>query len=392
MASMRPAPTWPTIFAAGGPGDRGRAYGSQAAERVRRSIEIYTGVFRSYAGLGWAEARERARAFVDPIDAYDPELLPEMAGIAEGSGLELEDVLALNLRTEMMFGVPHATGFTPWAGGQPRAGECTAIVALPEATADGHTLIAQNWDWKPAMRDTTVLLVEAPDQGPAFASVVEAGLVAKTGLNEAGIGLVTNTLTCDQDLAAPGVPYHALLRRILRSGSLGEAMNAILAARRSASGNFVIAHRGGEAVDLETTPGGVDHVFVSWPATEGPAAGTIVHANHFCDARFAFRDEGLIDGADSLVRQRRAERATLERPITLGGVQQALSDHFDAPNSVCTHDRPDDVQPELDYATLSSVVMDLGSGTMWISAGRPCDTPYAAFATTELFAAARGAS
>jgi len=42
--------TFPHVRVEGGPRERGRAYGEQAAERVRRSIEAYREVFQAYAG------------------------------------------------------------------------------------------------------------------------------------------------------------------------------------------------------------------------------------------------------------------------------------------------------------------------------------------------------
>ncbi len=96
---------WPVVVAAGDPRRRGRAYGAQSANRVRRSIEMYRTIFRRYASLDLPDVRARARAFVPALDEFDPELLPEMEGIAEGAGVEPDDVLAINLRTEIMFGL-----------------------------------------------------------------------------------------------------------------------------------------------------------------------------------------------------------------------------------------------------------------------------------------------
>ena len=36
------------------------------------------------------------------------------------------------------------------------------------------------------------------DDGPDFVTVVEAGLLAKTGMNSSGIGLATNALVTDR--------------------------------------------------------------------------------------------------------------------------------------------------------------------------------------------------
>ena len=54
--------------------------------------------------------------------------------------------------------------------------------------------------------------------------MVEAGLLAKTGMNAAGLGLVTNALVTDADVGEPGLPYHVLLRAVLDCGTVTEAL------------------------------------------------------------------------------------------------------------------------------------------------------------------------
>src|SRR5438093_5711440 len=307
--------SWPMVFASGGPRERGRAYGSQAASRIHRSIEIYDEVFRSYAELEWKSVRDRAGAFVEAIDAYDHQLLPELEGVAEGAAVDAEDVLALNLRTEVMFGF--------------RVRECTAVCARPEATANDHVLLAQNWDWKPAVAETCVVLVEAPTGRPAFATFVEAGLLAKCGMNEAGIGLATNALESSRDRGRPGVPYHAVLRKVLTSGSFEAAISAVTHADRSSSANYLIAHRDGRAVDVEATP---DETLV----LEG---AVLAHANHFLWRDRPFKDLGRLEGADSLRRQDRAEGAmtSADGARTTEQIKEALRDHDGLPDSICGH-------------------------------------------------------
>jgi isopenicillin-N N-acyltransferase-like protein len=291
--------------------------------------------------------------------------------------VELDDILALNVRTEVMFGLGIG------------ARECTAVVALPDATTDGHVILAQNWDWKPQTQETCVLLVSAPDDGPAFVTLVEAGLLAKTGMNEAGIGLATNALISDRDQGEPGVPYHAILRRILQADSFAEAANAVFRPERASSANYLVAHRDGEALDLEAAPGRAAETCLIWPEM-----GVLAHANHFQSTRFMFRDTGLADeGADSLVRQHRAERAMREGAGTLSvsSIQEALRDHFDRPSSVCSHPTPG-TDPEEDYATIASVVMDLSVGTLWVTEGTPCRAQFERYDVAQLFSEVRAGS
>lgn len=113
---------WPVVRASGGPRDRGRIYGEAARDRVHGSIELYEAVFHHYTRLSWTEVRNRAGAFAPWFDDTDEQLLPELEGIAEGAGVDAEDVLALNVRTEVMFGLDSRTA-------RAAAKECTAIGA-----------------------------------------------------------------------------------------------------------------------------------------------------------------------------------------------------------------------------------------------------------------------
>lgn len=356
---------FPRIHVSGGPYERGLQYGAQARQRIHRCVATYDHIFHSYAGWDWSRVTEHARTYIPAVDAFRPHLLEEIRGIADGADLARDDVLALNVRTEIMFA----------AVAQAAARECTAVAALPAVTASGQMLLAQNWDWKPETADNLIVLDARPDTGPSFITVVEAGLLAKTGLNSAGIGLVTNALVSDQDRGEPGVPYHVILRAILESDRLSQALLAVTRHRRASSANYLIGHRDGEAVDVEAAPGDYAQVAVSFPTD-----GMYSHTNHFVSRPgrdLALKDVALWRGPASLLRLRRAQRlldenAGLIDPPRLG---ELLSDHFSYPDGVCTH--PDPGLPSVEqYATLFSIIMDLTTGTMWVAPGNPCQSRY----------------
>jgi isopenicillin-N N-acyltransferase-like protein len=354
--------SFPRVRVQGAPFERGQQYGAQAAGRVRKSVDIYRRVFQHYAGWDWDQVTTHAKAYAAPIETYRAHFIDEMHGIAAGAGLAFEDVLALNVRTEIMFA----------AVARAAAGECTAVVALPEATADGHTLLAQNWDWKPDAAETVVLLEAEPDQGPRFITAVEAGLLAKTGMNSAGIGLVTNALVSDQDQGTPGVPYHAVLRAILESERMTEAVLAVTYHRRASSANYLIAHRDGEAINVEAAPGDYARVYTAFPER-----GIYSHTNHFICRGFDLKDVGLWDGPGSLFRQHRAGKflAGQRGHCDVAALQEILADHFNYPNAICAH--PDADLPRVEqYATVFSIVMDLSAGRMWLAPGNPCEASY----------------
>lgn len=106
--------------------------------------------------------------------------------------------------------------------------------------------------------------------------MVEAGLLAKTGMNAAGLGLVTNALVTDADVGAPGLPYHVLLRAILDYATVTEALAALQAGVRSSSANYLIAHATGAVLDVEAAPGDFTCLYPRFPDD-----GVLLHTNHF---------------------------------------------------------------------------------------------------------------
>jgi isopenicillin-N N-acyltransferase-like protein len=186
---------YPHVRVEGEPRERGRQYGEQAREHVLRSRAAYEEVFGHLASWSWDKVTGEAVRYAPSIRAFRPEYLEEMQGMAEGSGLPFEDILALNARSEVMFSAKARLALSrPVAG----AGECTAFASLPEGPG-GHVLLGQNWDWLLHSFDTVVVLEAQQIGKPAYVTVVEAGLLAKLGMNSAGIGLVTNAIVTDLD-------------------------------------------------------------------------------------------------------------------------------------------------------------------------------------------------
>lgn len=59
-----------------------------------------------------------------------------MRGIADGAKLTIEDIIALNVRTEIAFGL--------FKDGKDADG-CTSLAYVPPS--GGSTLLGQTWDW-----------------------------------------------------------------------------------------------------------------------------------------------------------------------------------------------------------------------------------------------------
>ena len=300
---------------------RGRQYGRQAATRVRLSVQAYQQTFAHYAGWDWPAVRREAARFEAPIGSVMPAYLEELRGIADGAGLDLADVLAINVRTEVMYAAKARQA--PTAARLPaqlfQPAECSAFACVPAPGQNDPVLIGQNWDWLLHSAQTLVVLEVRQDEGPDFVTVVEAGLLAKTGMNAAGLGLVTNALVTDADVGEPGLPYHVLLRAVLDCTTVTDALEVLQAGPRSSSANYLIAQAGGAALDIEAAPGDFTRLYPVYPED-----GVLRHTNHFLgDIHPA--DLALWAMPSSVVRLQRLRAAATARTLDDFGVAAGRS-------------------------------------------------------------------
>lgn len=358
--------TYPHVSVAGPAEQRGRQYGEQARERVRRSVRAYREVFAQLAGWDWATVRREAARFEAPIAAFGPQYLAEMRGIAAGAGLDFGDVLAINVRTEVMYAARARQ-----AAASARPGECSAFAVAPAPGQSGPTLVGQNWDWLPHAADTVVVLEARQDDAPDFVSVVEAGLLAKTGMNSSGLGVATNALVTADDAGVPGLPYHVLLRALMDCENVSDAIAALQAGLRSSSASYLIAHRDGIAVNVEAAPGDFSRLYFLYPDD-----GILLHTNHFLAGQFAGRDVSVWAMPGSPVRLQRLRAGARAAPDhSLAAFRALLSDHANYPSGVCCHPDPR-MAPADQGMTVASVLMDLDARRMWLADGNPCTAAY----------------
>jgi isopenicillin-N N-acyltransferase-like protein len=355
---------FPVIDVSGSAFERGRMHGKLSSERVGRSLANYARLFE-FHGMSWAEAERRSLAYRDVIGAFDATLLEEIEGIAQGAGRRPEEILALNVRTEIM-----PSGFLAKHG----AGECTAIAIKPPASATGGTLLAQNWDWIGSQRESLILLRIREGAEPACMTLTEAGMLAKIGLNADGFGICLNILSSIFDGAKPGVPVHVLLRALLKRSSVRDAITFASKLTFSGSSNVLCADRSGESASLELAPKGLRVV-----RGEG---GTHCHTNHFLDPEARSWQSTLVESAASEPRLECALRHAAGRSKhSLEDVKRLLRDETDGLLSVCR--KPDPSLPaQARVETVASVIMELARGVMHVAPDIPSRTEYQPVALT----------
>lgn len=368
----------PLVSVSGTPTECGADYGSAAADRIALNLAVYRRRFADEAGLDAAAVRRAGAAFRAVTAELHPRIAAMLDGVGEGAGVAVEEVYALNARSELLYGasVRRVRRAAPDGAG----GACTAVGVLGTHTANGHLLLGQNWDWHPDQREAMVLLATRDERGFGVLALTEAGMLAKAGLNSAGLGVCVNMLGCDRDgldqAGVPGVPYHVLLRAVLEADSLSWAIRTACRTPRNSSINLLVGLTGesavdGEMIDLELVPGDVGWL--------NPVDGLLTHANHL-ETALPVHDTTKDFGGSSPFRAARARRLLAEpaagRKVTEADLADVFRDHASFPAAICRHVDERDVPAERSE-TVYSLILDLDERALGLAAGPPCRHDYA---------------
>ncbi len=360
-------PPFPHIVLEGESRQRGVLYGTACREQIRANIDFYRYIFKTEGRLEWDLALEKTADFVAPIEAFDLDIMTEIRGISEGAGVPLEEILALNLRSELLFLLTSSPeAIRPC---------CTSLAANADAGTAGDRFIAQNWDWYCRTQDNCVLLTIRQPPRPTLFLFAEAGLVAKIGINSSGIGLCTNALLTRG--WGVGVPYHVILRGILNASTMAQAIGAVTRSKRASAGNYLIGFSDG-AICIEAFPESFNIIY--------PRNGVITHTNHLQGPDPAKIDLMPQVWPDTIVRgYRAAQIAESEKPpVSQKWIKSLLRDHVDLPTAICSHPCGT-LDPAVDSQTNASVIINMSRHTFSIARGPACQNTYVTIEAADLF-------
>lgn len=343
----------------------GVKHGTEGKEEVIHSLETYEKIFYDYRNITWEEAKEYSLSHIKAIEKYDLNMIEEMEGIAAGAGVDFEDILALNVRSEIALAGNKRTRFSDG---------CTAIGITSPIITD--TIIGQNWDWKAAQKKSLLLLNIQNNINPNITMVTEGGIIGKIGFNSAGVGICFNALITDQK--SNQVPIHLGLRAVLNSYSMTEAISKIKNGQIASSASFLIGYDDGNgngmAVNAEISPFGLEYV--------GGNEGQLVHTNHICSktVKKHIKDMNEFRDDDSILRKKRLEQLidiSLKNQDVINEqtFEKWLSDSFNAPNSINCF--INDLAPEKNrMETVFSIIINLSKRKAYLSIGNSCGREY----------------
>lgn len=308
-------------------------------------------------------SRSDGREVKPILETPNPRKKPQLtehsthSGIATGASVSLSDIIAINVRTEITFGLFSEAASTDKdkLDKSPSDG-CTALSWL---TPDS-SFLAQNWDWMGAQRENLIALtISQPNTSkPTIKMITEAGLIGKIGLNSAGVGVCLNAIKA-KGMDASRIPCHLGLRLALESETRSEAVRELERWGVASSCHMLVADREGGV--------GLEWSFKDLRKVEMNASKQVFHTNHY----LASHEKGVVDTVwlkDSLVRVVRVEELCkkLGHSPKADEVAGVFRDEKGLPTAICRDERDGS-----GTGTLFNIVMDLEARKAAVMVGRP---------------------
>lgn len=335
-----------TIRVSGSHFEVGRQIGISCQSKITHSLAG----LREHIPVGKTYQRMilESKAYLGVTEKIYPQYIRELKGIAEGADVPFEDVF-LMMCEELWETVA-------WRG-------CTDMAARGKATMDGTTLIAHTNDLSPdAEADLVILNIQA-DGEPEFIGVSSGAIAISAGFNAAGVSLTGNQLD-NNDIRA-GVPRLVVVRAILASKSISQALNTCLIPERASSYDNFIADKFGEVYAMEGSATDCEPIYIEHDI--------LAHSNHYISPRMKKYEANPGEIGNSIMRLNRSNRLLRDNFGQHSSIlfQQLLADHASYPSSICKH--------TTDNATVFSIIIQLETLTAWIGRGRSCETTYTTY-------------
>ena len=228
----------------GKPRERGRRYGKEFSDGIGAFLEKE--IWKPF--IGKPATREEmvryAAACGLEIKKFSPIIHDELEGMAEGSGLRLEELILITLHEELYHKAP-----------LPKLPHCTAVAAGPPVTAGGG-IVGQTWDWMESVFGLSSVLHWKRSEGPSLLAYAFPGLWAGAGLNSAGLALCWTSAALGEKGQEPrvGIPSYVLLTHLLYQETLDAAAEEAKRAPCAGWFTFVMGDSKGNLLNIEGSP------------------------------------------------------------------------------------------------------------------------------------------
>lgn len=359
--------------------DMGCQHGLAYPEEIKALTEDRLQLSSSTAWTGKELSRQAVldlgRACLPYHEAYAPDLMEELRGVSEVTGLGLAELVILNGFTDFIDLVYNADAVSlstqttsasaPLAvetAAHPALDDCTAFMVHPDSAAEGQGFYGQTWDMHETATPFVILLHGRPAHGLNFLALTIIGCVGMIGMNEAGIAIGINNLVDGQGQV--GVTWPFVVRRVLAQDNLDDALACITGARLAGAHNYMLVDATGRGYNVEAmaTRYHVDEI----------EAGAFVHTNHCLLPQTCQVERPRLPQSrlSSETRLSRGQTLLDAGRVTLADLIALTRDHG-ASNGICVHpDEPFFVE------SCAAAIMRPATREMWAVWGNPCANEY----------------
>ncbi len=350
----------------------GRAYPTEIKELAQERVHLSSDKHWTGKVLPQAEVIALAKACLPYHEAYAPELMDELRGLGEVTGLSLTELIILNGFTDFIDTVynvdplslaPQSREYAVPA--HPGADNCTAFIVNPDATQAGQGFYGQTWDMHATATPYVIMLDGKPTNGLSFLTLTIIGCVGMIGMNEAGVTVGINNLMAQDGQI--GVTWPFVIRKILAQDNIDDALACITEAQLAGAHNYLLvdAHGRGYNVEAMSTHYQIQEV----------TTGTLTHTNHCLDSQNCTVERERLpkSKASSAYRLNQANTLLNQKQVTLDDLFALTRFHGDE-FGICTH-------PSAPFfvESCSAAIMRPATKEMWAVWGNPCQNEYRRF-------------
>ena len=354
------------IKLSGSPYEMGKAHGIRFHDEIHMFTEERLRLSQDANWTGRNLPRQAifalAEACVAEHQAYAPELMKELQGMADATGLSLAELVINNGFTDFIDVVYSLGDITVPAAPSLVADNCTAFMVPASCSADGRAFFGQTWDMHATATPYVILIHGAPDNAPAFLTFTITGCLGMIGMNSAGITVgINNLMATDGQI---GVTWPFVVRKILQQDDLDAALACLTGAKLAGAHNYMLMDKQGRGYEVEAMATSQN---VSELRDE-----TITHTNHCLIQQNldVERQRPPESRASSEKRLRRARELLRNDAVTIDNLMALTRDDV----AICA--RP---KPPMHVESCGAAIMSPTTGDFWSVWGIPADHDYEHF-------------
>lgn len=334
----------------------GRKHGEQYADDIRmfakERVELCMSGQWSDKPLSRQRVLEIAEACVPFHTDYAPDLMQELQGMSDATGVSLAELIVVNGFTDFIDTLYAATKQATPIIDNGSNDDCTAFLVPNNVSADQHGFFGQTWDMHDSATPFVLLLRVKPDNSPSALVFTTTGCVGMIGMNSAGIAVGINNLLAGDGQV--GVTWPFVIRKVLQQDNIADALACITDAHLAGAHNFMLMDKLGNGYNIEA--------FSTTSEVTKLETRPIAHTNHclFPHTIACSRPRDPKTQARSIHRLNSAEK--LMHGVVSAETLLALTN---SPDVVATSTEPWHVE------TCGAAVMQPATGTFWAVWGRP---------------------